>query len=128
MVATLFDTLRLMVTGKKRAFEKKHSAVSAQLVHLVSVVRCVVCDVLVGPLHGGRERSRREVAGIIKRDAEWPFDGNIKIKAGNVYLVLKRSDPRRVEQVELLRLRNVVTPNVGDVTSPTSPTLMSSRF
>ena len=99
----------------EESIAEKHSAVPAQLVHLISGVRGCVCDVLVALLQGGRERRRREVTWIIRRDARRSLDGNIEIKPRHFHLILQRGDPRRVEQIRFLRLRNVVSPDVGDV-------------
>jgi hypothetical protein len=40
---------------------------------------------------------------------------HIEIKPGHFHLALQRKRPRRIEQIRFLRLRNVVSPDVGDV-------------
>ena len=54
----LWDVERY-VNRSEESIAEKQSAVSAQLVHLVTGVRCVIANILVTPLQGGRQRRRR---------------------------------------------------------------------
>ena len=81
----------------EESIAENHFAVSAQLLHLEAGVRCVTANILVTPLEGGRQRRRRQVIGIIRRDTRRSLDGNIEIEPGNLHLILQRSDPLRIE-------------------------------
>ena len=63
--------------------EYDSACIAAQPENLISGVRYGVANILVPPLQGGRERSRREVTWVFRGDTRRPLHTNVEIETGN---------------------------------------------